>query len=425
MRGCEAGCKAIILLPALLAAGCSRHEAAVPSGNRLAVVDGRGNLLTMDRGGRHTVTVAGGAGRDHAYRQPAWSPDGDSLAWVAMTRERDRVRCELVMAHADGRDVRRAPTEQPAVYVSWRPDGGAVAYLSSTVTPRTADTPPFATMGLFLCPADGGADPAMLAVGKPFYFAWSPDGRQVLMHANQRQLGILDVASAHEQATQGEPAPFAAPSWSAESGRLVYPVRRADGDHLVLRTPGTTDDQSERDLLDYEGHISFVVAPHQPKVALTLSPPTAGATSFGTLYVVDYAGDTPVLASVHDGPVMACWWSPDGTRLLYLVADVTGSARPIPTQAAPRQFWATWHVWDGKDSVTLARFAPSQTFLGEYLPFADQYAQSMTLWSPDSRSFCYAGHGEERHDGIYVQDVDAASPPKRIADGVYAAWSPH
>lgn len=40
--------------------------------------------------------------------------------------------------------------------------------------------------------------------------------------------------------------------------------------------------------------------------------------------------------------------------------------------------------------MVCAAHQPSAVFQSEYLPFMDQFAQSLQLWSPDSNAFCYA-----------------------------------
>ena len=75
-----------------------------------------------------------------------------------------------------------------------------------------------------------------------------------------------------------------------------------------------------------------------------------------------------------------------------------------------------WHLWNGTESQELTRFAPSATFLIDYLRFFDQYARSMTPWSPDSRAFVYAGGGEDGRTGIWVHPVIDDLAPVRISE---------
>jgi TolB protein len=129
--------------------------------------------------------------------------------------------------------------------------------------------------------------------------------------------------------------------------------------------------------------------------------------------------------------VIAFFWSPDGRYLAWIAPDDAGddeqAATPHRARPAPRQHedvWLRWWLWDGEDNTALARFVPSDTYLLDYLRFFDQYALSMTPWSPDSRAFVYAGSDAVGAEGIWVQPAAANNLPRRVADGVYAAWSP-
>jgi hypothetical protein len=109
----------------------------------------------------------------------------------------------------------------------------------------------------------------------------------------------------------------------------------------------------------------------------------------------------------------AFFWSPDGERLLYLDPD--------PEE---EQLWFRWGVWDGTSSFLTRRFVPSMLIAGAYLRFFEQYAQSMSLWSPDGTAFAYPGTNEEGEEGIWVQSARPDRAPVLVADGDFVAWSP-
>ena len=111
--------------------------------------------------------------------------------------------------------------------------------------------------------------------------------------------------------------------------------------------------------------------------------------------------------------MLAFFWSPDGTKLAFLAVERVGDSVQL-----------RWRVWDGTETRAFGALTPSRVFLEEYLPFFDQYAQSMTLWSPDSTAFAYAGANEEGVSGIWVQELAGNKLPVRVSDGVFVAWSP-
>ncbi len=126
-------------------------------------------------------------------------------------------------------------------------------------------------------------------------------------------------------------------------------------------------------------------------------------------------------------PVVAFFWSPDGKKVAFLRPDQSGPANRSP-EAAPLQqeerVWLRWHIWDGERTYPLARFSPTESFLLDYLRYFDQYAQSSSLWSPDSQTLLYAGTSEDGRAGIWTLPVAEKSTPQRVARGVLATWSP-
>jgi hypothetical protein len=128
----------------------------------------------------------------------------------------------------------------------------------------------------------------------------------------------------------------------------------------------------------------------------------------GTLSIIDVAkGD---ISSVTEGPAVAFFWSPVLDRLLVLGAD--------PDQAVLR-----WSVWDDGQVLDGPEFRPSPRWLTEFLPFYDQYNQSVALWAPDASAYAFPGFvGDD--EGVFVTPYDAADA-ELISDGNWVAWSPN
>jgi TolB protein len=156
------------------------------------------------------------------------------------------------------------------------------------------------------------------------------------------------------------------------------------------------------------------------------------------LYALDADGGAP--RRLVDESHEAFFWSPDGARIAYLTArtgsDVEGRAPQMPGSraegpAAPRieqsatSITLVWNVVDVASGRTtaLASFRPTGHFLA-VVPFFDQYAQSITFWSPDSRYLLLAGRPLGRESAIYRIDTQARSERlARIGPGEFAVWS--
>ena len=48
----------------------------------------------------------------------------------------------------------------------------------------------------------------------------------------------------------------------------------------------------------------------------------------------------------------------------------------------------------------------------------------MSLWAPDASAFVYAGESESGESGVWIQPASSNTAPVRVADGVFATWSP-
>jgi TolB protein len=123
--------------------------------------------------------------------------------------------------------------------------------------------------------------------------------------------------------------------------------------------------------------------------------------------------------TLSQDPLVAFYWSPDAARLA--VVGFESGARSL-----------TWSVLsiDGKTKRPLSSFMPSTDF-GFQLPFFDQYAQSTSVWSADSKRLVFGSQGGgtptpggSRAERVVVLDADGVQPVTAVADGSVAVWSP-
>ncbi len=384
---------------------------------RILVLAANGGLFTVAPDGQGRIDLQDGGGGRRA-QQPTWSPDASRVAWVEVTGRGSDERVALVTARADGSGRAEAPLDAPAFFLSWDPTSMRVAYLV-----------PSGRTGTALGVVDTAGDPTrarVIAGGQPLYFDWQPDGGGVFLHAGGDLLGNITVNGASQPIAQSG-GRFRAPQWSANAAGdlLLYAAQHAGQQTLVAALPNG----ARHDVLRFDGEIAFAVSPDarrlayqaqplQPQpvsrgqtVALSTSSRQAPLAITDALVVQDLATGRPI--RVTQTPVAAFFWSPDSRRLLYL--SVERDAKGIQTR---------WSIWDGHRTTRLDAFAPSLELARDYLPAFDQYARALSLWSPDGSQFVYAGSDGEGESGVWVQSVDSTAAPIRIADGVFAAWSP-
>jgi len=379
-----------------------------PAADRLAVVDGD-ELVVMAPDGSDRVVIAGD--EDLAVSQPTWSPDGRRLAWAERSTDL-RAELMLVTANVDGSEAQRVFTPFRPFYAQWDPTGRRIGLLGGG--------PGGPTLGI----ADfDSASPGMTLIdsGQPYFFSWADDGERLLAHAGP-EVAVVGLDGSDE--TIAASGLFQAPIWVGED-RLVYAV---DDDEQAVVVTNVAQTVERR--FGYSNGAWLVMSPSGTRLAVQVSGPLdeAGAQQASTsaasvpptepgllptgLHVVDLvSGETTTLS---DEVKAAFFWSPDGEQLLVLDLepgdDGTASTR--------------WEVWTGQQVRRGPLFSPSLQTIQEYLPFFDQYAQSVSFWSPAGDRFVYAGTDADGQAGIWVARADDPAHPELVSTGSIAVWSP-
>jgi len=364
---------------------------------RLAVLDADGQLVTMDPDGSDEIVLDEVEPGTSQVRQPTWSPDGRSVAWVHVeVSEAGALSASIATAGEDGTRPSTSRTTVVPFYLSWDPTSSRIAYLGAP-----SDT--FIELGVL--EAAGRNSGTSLDAGQPVFFSWGPEGDQLLVHIGAERLDRLALDGS-TSVVGDRPGTFSVPVWTADGKTFVYSSVDEGGQRLVARNVNA---DRGRPLVAYEGLIAFVVSPDGERVAFQVIQPGR----ILPLSVIDVDGGETV--EIVDAPIASFFWSPDGERLLYLDPD------PLPDDTG---LWFRWGVWDGTSSFVTPRFALSQLISVEYLQFFEQYAQSMRLWSPDSRAFAYPGTSEDGQEGIWIQSARPHRAPVLVAEGDFVAWSP-
>ena len=361
----------------------------------LAVLDSTGSIATLAPDGSDRIVVAASEPGRSENRQPAWASDGSRVAWVHVELSEDQgLEAAVATSAPDGSDATAAVTGVVPFYLSWDPTSSRVAYLGNG-----EEEIEFGVVEM-----SGPTAAIPVDTGRPFYVSWAPDGDELLIHAGEDRLERIALDGSATRVGD-EPGTFTAPVWTGDGRSFVYATAGSLDDRLVVRH---LREDAARDLVPFDGVILFVVSPDGRRVAYQV----VGETQTTSLSVIDLAsGETTEVFS--DGLVAAFFWSPDGERLLVL--------DPVPE---PDEYWYRWLVWDGRDAFATPRFVPSLLWVRDYMPFFEQYAQSMGVWSPDGSAFAYAGMGEDGESGVWVQPAEPDRSPVRVADGELVTWSP-
>lgn len=400
LAGCSpsAGREQALRLLHLQPAVASSPAPANPA-NRILVQGQDGNLYITTPDGKERFALTSDASAQRFYGQASWSPDGQALAWSALSSDGSK----LETSRFDGTQRRSVEVPYLPFYVAWSPNGRQLAYLSNW---EAIDGPSMALRLVDVSP--DGSTATTLATGQPLYFSWSPGGEQLLAHIDNERVEVYDVAGGVKSlAISG--GLFSSPAWAATGEQLVYAVADQQTQRLLL-----TDlaGQPLETLTDYQGRVSFSLSPDGSSVAYVATDSGGVANTLGPLYVVETSSLRT--REITDRPVLAFYWSPDASKLAFLAFEAVNGRVGL-----------RWHVWDGRLTRPYAAFFPSRSLLRDYLPYFDQYAQSHRIWAPDSSAFVFAGTLENGRSGIWVQKVDGKdAEPLSLGPGVSAIWSP-
>ncbi|MDQ4074912.1 MAG: hypothetical protein M3220_01560 [Chloroflexota bacterium] len=397
-------------------AGTADLQAVVTGTGRIALVGEDGNIWTVSPDGKDLVAITDDASRStQIYRYPTWSPDGRMLAFVELPQDAVPIPSDsaLHLLATESGERQRIPTDFPPFYLYWSPTSEMLAFLSN-----------WTTGGLALRMVDVAGDAhevITIARGNPFYFSWNPDGAKMLAHIGGEELVLLDQ-DGHREPLDVEPGLFQAPHWSEDGERLAF-VTEAEGteDTLVV---ADASGENVAEVSSARGLFTFNWSPDNRRLAYSFTLQRIGLAGFGPLWVRDLEANRAWELSKM--PVVAFFWSPDGKKVAFLRPELRRRDQRPPQASPPKQesrLWFRWHIWNGERTYPLARFSPTRSFLLDYLRYFDQYAQSVSLWSPDSQTLLYAGTGEDGRRGIWTLPVEESSTPQRIARGVLATWS--
>ena len=180
---------------------------------RLAILNAAGDLVTMNPDGSHELVLDRVEAGRSQVRQPTWSPDGRSVAWVHVEiTEAGALSSAVATSTGDGTRPTEARTAVVPFYLSWDPTSSRIAYLGS---PSEDD------IELGILEVAGRSSGTPLDTGRPFYLSWAPNGDQLFVHVGEDRLERLGLDGSLTTVAE-RPGTFSAPVWTADGRTFVY-----------------------------------------------------------------------------------------------------------------------------------------------------------------------------------------------------------
>jgi Tol biopolymer transport system component len=429
----------LVPLVALAVTGCSERGLRLPQSPLLAALERKsgliayigpdGNVYTIDQGGGNQAMVTEDAhpledGVRRFYDFPTWSVADNRLAFVGFDVEENGATTAAIFAtepEAGSPSEVYASDKHLPFYLYWSPDGEWLSFLSSSLGSNS--------MAMQLASADG-SQTALVDTGRPYYWAWAPEGMQVVAHVGgsaalnpgAARISFLEIDPVVREVGLGlEPTNFQAPAFSP------------DGEYLLL-AGDTGEDQPQLVLADKSGEVLRSLAPYDGSVAFSWAPRGGFAAYLtgdinnqaliGDLSFLDLRRpEEPRRIETDADQVLGFFWAPDGRKVAYFV-PVLYTPEGQEQSAETTQFLLELHIAEARNGSTarIAAFQPTQTFLNIF-PFFDQYHRSVTIWSPDSKYLVISAVASEDQQGLFIVPASGDFEPRFLAEGRVGFWS--
>jgi TolB protein len=389
---------------------------------RIAYVGIDHNIHTLNpqNNTRSDLTQDGGILRQYLW--PTWSNDG-RLAYFSSMTTQGKLTTDIYVSN-DGYSSGNLLTSIPDhyfTYAYWSPQNcsdGAKCRDLAVLLSNPADI-------LFSAQLIRNSEilrTQSVGRGAPFYYSWSPDGKQMIWQRNNQNMDIFDATSHKIVSTLSQNAGlFQAPWWSPVDDRLLIGLLNTDKRSTNLAIVSKEDVKILVSQLT--GPVSFAWSPNGNYVAYS--------DRRGPITIVD-TGTGKVITRTAVTGVFAFFWSPDSNHIAYVTLATPAesfsaqASNGIKVAALIQQTpGIAWSVLDVKADTTrrYGSFLPSDEMV-YLLSFFDQFAQSHRIWSPDSHYLVYSELTQNSQAIISVLDTTQSDAvPFSIAEGVIGIWS--
>jgi len=398
----------------------------------------------------YTVPVEGGPATlltDSWTREPAFSPDGNKIAYVKVRELKPyETRSDVwVMPVQGGAPVQVADVPNRAASPVWSPDGKMIAFL-------TRPSQNSESQELWIVPVSERGKPvaAPTKIGLPnetddLLAGWTPENKIALFSPSPEHEAIYTVPASGGKATQVTPSGLAFhPRWSPDGKRIYY--RWGGGDLASVPAgggePSLIPKRSDPVVIEATPGGGNAISPDGKKIVFSGAQKGLEGVHIWTIPV---GGGEPTRLTTPPTDNRFPCWSPDGNTIafisyrkneeniflshIYTIPAEGGAVRQL-TSESDRVAWSTI-AWS-PDGKLLAYFSKDLTVkvipaaggeprnVAKAGPFS---SQAELAWSPDSKRLAYTSKGS-----IWVATLDGGTTIEvktgLDAEAFHMAWSP-
>ena len=227
--------------PKIIIVGAIALVATAATATSSTQVDSAAELAFVRQGTIHVVRADGtGVRRLTTGYKPAWSPDGERIAFVREARG----NADIYVADADGQNARRLTRARGGdVTPAWSPDGTRIAFASNRA----------GLYRIYTMTAEG-TDVRLVAAkrqrGDSFVPAWSHDGRLIAFSSSAWSIENPEIYVVRPNGkglkrltrTKGDAEVLGDdswPTWSPDGTRIAFTSNRTgNGEIWIMRSDG-------------------------------------------------------------------------------------------------------------------------------------------------------------------------------------------
>jgi Tol biopolymer transport system component len=375
---------------------------------------GKLNAITDDAAVSETIR--------REYRYPAWSFNGQKLAFVGYNSfDGESIESTLYSVQADGSDLSALYRSRDITpfYLYWSPDNRNISFLSSS------NSGP----GLVLqITAIDNKQTVTIGTGQPYYWAWSPDGSRILTHTGgsgtegpgNAQIEIFQFATGNIQGDRLTyvPAQFQAPEYSPDGRYFAIAAEVFHGLNTLILF--SSDGSPLQMVADWNGPVTFSWSPEGRHLGYVKGRNFFLGGIIGSLSILDIGSEgIPIDYQIDSENILAYFWSPDGRMIATFEPQI--SIDEEGEQILLLEL-SVLSVRTG-DLQYVTSFRPTRAFLRQILPFYDQYQRSSTIWSPDNSTVVINAETKDARPGIFTVPILGNGKPRMIAFGIFPQWS--